>query len=155
MFGIGVCCSENVTLFGRPNYKCHIKSQPLEVTHDKAFIAKWPTGKMGHIVISIWNTLFTTESHKRTSGGGFPGWASRSKGNRTLRRSPDEVAEVCQTQTSFKRQVWQLFFDGALRIGPKGYIIAGVGVVLVSPQNYVIPRAVSLTRALLQQCSGV
>ena len=58
---------------------------------------------------------------------------------------PDEVAEVCLTQTSFERQVWQLFFDGASRTGPKGHIIAGVGVVLVSPQNYVISRAFSLT----------
>jgi len=46
---------------------------------------------------------------------------------------PDEVAEVCTTQTSFGRQVWQLFFDGALRTGPQGHVIVGVGVVLVSP----------------------
>jgi len=57
----------------------------------------------------------------------------------------DEVAEVCLTQTSFERQVWQLFFDGASRTGPHGHIIAGVGIVLVSLQNYVIPRAISLT----------
>jgi len=31
---------------------------------------------------------------------------------------PDEVAEVCLTLTSFKGQVWQLFFDGASRTGP-------------------------------------
>jgi len=41
--------------------------------------------------------------------------------------------------------VWQLFFDGASRTGPEGHIVAGVGVVLASPQNYVIPRAFSLT----------
>ena len=58
---------------------------------------------------------------------------------------PDEVAEVCLTQTSFEGQVWQLFFDGASRMSPKGHTVAGVGVVLVSPQNYVIPRAISLT----------
>jgi len=58
---------------------------------------------------------------------------------------PDEVVEVCLTQTSFEVQVWQLFFDGASRIGPQGNIVAGVGVVLVSPQNSVIPRAFSLT----------
>ena len=45
---------------------------------------------------------------------------------------PDEVAEVCQTQTSFERQTWQLFFDGA-RTGPRGHVVAGVGVVLVFP----------------------
>ena len=58
---------------------------------------------------------------------------------------PNEVAEVCLTQTSIKRQVWQLFFDGASRTSPKGHIIVGVGVVLISPQNYVIPQVVSLT----------
>ena len=58
---------------------------------------------------------------------------------------PDKVAEVRLTQTFFERQVWQLFFNGASRTGPQGHVIAGVGVVLVSPQNYVIPRAFSLT----------
>jgi len=41
--------------------------------------------------------------------------------------------------------VWQLFFDGALRTGPRENIIARVGVVLVSLQNYVIPHAFLLT----------
>jgi len=41
--------------------------------------------------------------------------------------------------------MWQLFFDGALRTGPGGNIVAGVRVVLVSPQNYVISHAFSLT----------
>ena len=56
----------------------------------------------------------------------------------------DQVAKVCMSQTPFKGQVWQLFFDGASRTGSRGNIIAGVGIVLVSPQNYVIPRAFSL-----------
>ena len=58
---------------------------------------------------------------------------------------PDEIAEVCMTQASFENQVWQMFFDGASRAGPNGKIVAGVGVVLVSPQSYVLPRAFSLT----------
>ena len=45
---------------------------------------------------------------------------------------PDEIVEVCMTQTSFEEQVWQLFFNGASRMGPTRNIIAGVGVVLVS-----------------------
>jgi len=60
---------------------------------------------------------------------------------------PDEIAEVCMTQMSFGEQVWQLFFDGASRRGPRGNIIAGLGVVLVSPQIYVIPHAFSLTES--------
>ena len=52
---------------------------------------------------------------------------------------PDEVTEVCLTQTSFERQVWQLFFNSASRTGPQEHVVAGVGVVLISPQNYMIP----------------
>jgi len=40
-----------------------------------------------------------------------------------------------------------MFFDGASRIGPKGRIITGVGVVFISPQNHVLPRAFSLTES--------
>jgi len=46
---------------------------------------------------------------------------------------PDEIAEVCMTHTSFEELVWQLFFNDASRMGPKGNIIVEVGVVLVSP----------------------
>ena len=37
---------------------------------------------------------------------------------------PDEVTEVCLTQTSFEGQVWQLLFDGASITGPQGNIVA-------------------------------
>ena len=56
---------------------------------------------------------------------------------------PNEVAEIYITQSSFEEQVWQLFFDGASKIG--GNIMVGVGAVLVSLQNYMIPRAFLLT----------
>ena len=36
------------------------------------------------------------------------------------------------------------------RTNPEGNIIAGVGVVLISPHNYVIPRAFSL----IEPCSN-
>jgi len=51
----------------------------------------------------------------------------------------DEIAKVYMTQISFKKQVRQLFSDSASRTGPKGNIVAGVGVILMSPQNYIIP----------------
>ena len=37
---------------------------------------------------------------------------------------PDEVFE---SNITSEDEVWQMFFDGASRIGPKGKIIAGVG----------------------------
>jgi len=60
---------------------------------------------------------------------------------------PDKIVEVYMTQMSFEEQVWQLFFDGASRMGPTGNIIAGVGIVPVSSQNYVIPRSFLLTES--------
>jgi len=50
----------------------------------------------------------------------------------------DEIAEVNVINASSEEQVWQLFFDGVSRMNPEGNIIAGVGVVLISPHNYVI-----------------
>ena len=51
---------------------------------------------------------------------------------------PDEVIEA---NTTSDDEVWQMFFDGASRMGLKGKIVARVGVVLVSPHNHVLPRA--------------
>jgi len=53
--------------------------------------------------------------------------------------------EVFESNMTLEDEVWQMFFDGASRTDPKGKIIAGVGVVFISPQNYVLPRAFSLT----------
>jgi len=57
----------------------------------------------------------------------------------------DEIAEVDSINASSEEQVWQLFFDRASKTNPEGNIITSVGVVLISPQNYVIPCAFSLT----------
>jgi len=57
---------------------------------------------------------------------------------------PDEVVEVCLTQTSLEGQVWQLFLNGTSRADPQGNIVAEVGVVLVSSQSYVIPPCILL-----------
>ena len=56
----------------------------------------------------------------------------------------DEDAEVCTTHACSKEQVWELFFTGTSRTSSRGNIVAGVRVLLVSPYNYVIPRAFSL-----------
>ncbi|XP_020263326.1 uncharacterized protein LOC109839307 [Asparagus officinalis] len=55
---------------------------------------------------------------------------------------PDELPEVNLTSSP---EIWQMFFDGASWVGTSGSIIAGVGVVLISPHNHVLPRAFSLT----------
>ncbi|ONK57953.1 uncharacterized protein A4U43_C09F6000 [Asparagus officinalis] len=55
---------------------------------------------------------------------------------------PDETYEA---NTVSREQVWQLYFNGVARENPSGPIVARVGVVLISPQNYILPRAISLT----------
>jgi len=55
---------------------------------------------------------------------------------------PDEVIEANMTSSD---DVWQMFFDGASRIEPKGKIVTRVGVVFISPENHILPRAFSLT----------
>ena len=57
----------------------------------------------------------------------------------------DILDEVFETNMTSEDEVWQIYFDGASRTGPKGKIIAGVGVVFTSPQNHILPRAFSLT----------
>ncbi|KAJ6826863.1 uncharacterized protein M6B38_369495 [Iris pallida] len=54
---------------------------------------------------------------------------------------PNEVVDCNMT---LKDDIWQLYFDGASRVGPKGNIVSGVGIVLVSPDKMVIYRAYSL-----------
>jgi len=60
---------------------------------------------------------------------------------------PDEIAEVKVINASLEEQVWQLFFDEVSRTSPEGNIIVGMGIVLISPHNYVIPHAISLTES--------
>ena len=50
---------------------------------------------------------------------------------------PDEIFE---SNITSEDEVWQMFFDGASRINTKGKIIAGMGVVFISPQNHVLLR---------------
>jgi len=59
----------------------------------------------------------------------------------------DEIAKVSMIHVSSEEQVWQLFFDGVSRTSPGENIVTGVGVVLISPHNHVIPRAFSLTES--------
>jgi len=57
---------------------------------------------------------------------------------------PNEIVKVCTTHASLEEQVKQLFFNGTSRTGP-GEILSWEWVVLVSPCNYIILHAFSLT----------
>ena len=60
----------------------------------------------------------------------------------------DEIVEVCLTQTSIEGQVWQLFFDGASRTGPRGNVIAGVGGSPCLPTELCNPLCILINRAM-------
>ena len=60
---------------------------------------------------------------------------------------PDEVIKTNMTSGD---DIWQMFFDGTSKTGPKDKIIARVGVVFVSPENHVLPR----TFSLMESCSN-
>ena len=106
MFGVGVHCSENATLFGRPNYKRHIKGQPLEVTQEKPSalngrLAKWT------ILLSQYEMRFLPQKAvKGQAVADFLAEHPDPRATKIYEDLPDEVAEVCLTQTSFERQVW-------------------------------------------------
>ena len=53
--------------------------------------------------------------------------------------------EVIEANIASEDDVWQVFFNGASRTDPTGKIIGGVGVVFVSSENHILPRAFSLT----------
>src|SRR3954462_9292807 len=68
-----------------------------------------------------------------------------SKSATLFEELPDEMAEVHSSQVH--PTVWQMYFDGASRTIPRMGLVAGVGIVLISPRNHVILRAFSLTES--------
>jgi len=69
------------------------------------------------------------------------------KTSKLLEDIPNEVIEANMTSND---DVWQMCFNGASRTGSKGKIIIRVGVVFISPNNHVLPRAFSL----MEPCSN-
>src|SRR5436190_21032268 len=67
----------------------------------------------------------------------------RSNSSTLFEELPNETTEVHSAQAG--PSVWQMNFDGASRTIPRVGLVAGVGIVLISPQNHVLPLAFSLT----------
>jgi len=64
----------------------------------------------------------------------------------TSKLHKDILNKVIEANITSDDEVWQMFFDGTSRTVSKGRIVAGVGVVFVSPHNHVLPRAFPLTK---------
>ena len=112
-------------------------------------------GKIGHITLLIWMQFLPQKAMKGQAVVNFLAEHLNSRATKLYKALSDEVTEVCLTQTSFERQVWQLFFDGASRTGPQGHVIAGVGIVLISPTELCDSSTFLINRALLQQRCGI
>jgi len=52
---------------------------------------------------------------------------------KTSKLHTDIPNKVIEANMTWEDDVWQMFFDGASRTGPKGKIITGVGVVFILP----------------------
>ena len=99
---------------------------------------------MGASFVSIRHDLYPSKAVKGQALAEFLAAHPISESSKLHENISDEVFE---SNITLEDEVWQIFFDGASRIGPKGKIIAGVGVVFISPQNHVLPRAFSLTES--------
>jgi len=147
MLGIGIRRPENATLLGGPNYTRHIKSQSLKIVYDEAIITEWSIGKMGHIALPIWDAIPATKSCEGTGSGRLLGWAPTSKDDQTLWRSPRRGRWSLLDPDVFRRPGVATLLRRHIKNGSSRKYVAGVGVVLVSPQSYVIPRVFSLTES--------
>lgn len=50
---------------------------------------------------------------------------------------PDEAMAV---NTTLQDEIWQMFFDGTLRMGPKGKFINGLGIGFISTEIFYLMR---------------
>ena len=57
----------------------------------------------------------------------------------TSKLHEDILNEVIEVNMTSNDKVWQMFFDSASRMGPKGKIVAGVGVVFIRHTTMLSP----------------
>jgi len=143
MFGIGIRHLEDATLLSGPSHTVISKVNPLRLLMIKPSSLNGQLAKWAKLLSQYEMQFLLQKTVKGQAVADFLAEHPDPRATILYEDLPDEVAEVCLTQIFFEGQVLQLFFNGASRMGPRGDIVAGVGVVLVSPQNYVIPRAFS------------
>ena len=102
-------------------------------------LAKWA------LLLSQYDMLFVPQ--KAVKGQALTEFLAAHPVPESSKLHEDIPDEVFESNITLEDEVWQIFFDGASRIGPKDKIITGVGVVFLSPQNHVLPRAFSLTES--------
>lgn len=64
------------------------------------------------------------------------------KNSKLYEAIPDKTFE---SNITSRDGIWQIFFNGAAKMGQRGKIIIGVGIVFISPDSEVLSYAYSLT----------
>jgi len=95
------------------------------------------------ILLSQYDTRFVPQ--KAVKGQALTDFLAAHPVSENSKLHEDIPYEAFESNMISEDEVWQMFFDGASRIGPKGKIITGVGVVFISPQNHILPQEFSLT----------
>ena len=88
-------------------------------------LAKWV------ILLSQHDMLFVPQ--KAVKGQALTGFLTAHPVPKSSKLHEDIPDEIFESNMTSDDEVWQMFFDGASRTGPKGKTIAGVGVVFISP----------------------
>jgi len=84
-------------------------------------LAKWA------ILLSQYDMLFVPQKAIKGQALGLSGSHPVPKNSKLHKNIPDEVFE---SNMISEDEVWQMFFDGESRTGPKGKTIAGVGLYI-------------------------
>ena len=100
---------------------------------------------MSYPPVSIQHALCPLCPSKGGQGSSPCRLSSRSSGSESSMLHEDIPDEIFESNMISEDEVWQIFFYGTSRTCPNGKIITGVGVIFISPQNHVLPRAFSLT----------
>jgi len=101
MLGINIHCLEDETLFGGPNHTRHIKSQSFKILMTKPSLLNGRLAKWA-ILLSQYEMKFLPQmAVKGQAVIDFLAEHLDPRATKLYKDLPDEVAEVCLTQTSF------------------------------------------------------
>jgi len=89
------------------------------------------------ILLSQYNITFVPQ--KAIKGQALADFLAAHPVLKTLKLHEHISDEVIEDNMTSEDEVWQMFFDDALRIGLKGKIVVRVEVAFVSPHNHILP----------------
>ena len=105
---------QTIHVISRVNPLCLLMTKPGALN---SRLAKWA------LLLSQYDILFVPQKAVKSQLAAHP----IPENSKLLEDIPDEVFE---SNVTSEDKVWQVFFDGASRIGPKGRIITGEGLGL-------------------------